>query len=295
MEWPAQLTAPSYAPLLFGAVAEGRFEHAFVPLTVEAGGHRGVFAVSQDALKVDGVRVNASAILQQSVADLIGASLLTPKLLDQMWAQRAITVLPCTQPITSSAAGMVAHSACVDRQIDKLGGIPPGGIAQTTCKTWVVSNALLRHPGRAENLGWYLEHPVAGVPFDPAPTLAGARMIQSPGFAHDGHHLDYSQCVLLVASACVVDGHPTTFSAVATDPNLAALVNHDGALRVLRQPGAPELVTPPAAAIKAPGKATLTLAATGAAFGAVVAGPPGALVGAAAGWAADAVRRKLLA
>jgi hypothetical protein len=296
VQWPVNLTDPSYDPMVLGAVANGQFEHTFVPITIEVGGHQGVFGVSQDALKIDGVRVNASATLQQQIADLLGAYLLTPKLLDQMWAQRAVTLLPCTQTINSTAAGMLKHSACVGAELAKAGGVPAGGIAQTVCKTWVLTNALLTHPGKACNMGWHLQNRLVGVPFDPAPSLPGAHMIQSPGFAHDVAHLDYSQCVLLIARACAVDGQPTDFASVAQNPDLAPLVSHEGVLKLLRQPGVPEFVAPPTTPTSAPaGGTTVALTAVGAGIGGAIAGPPGALVGGAIGWAADALRRRLTA
>jgi hypothetical protein len=287
MDWPKNLDSPSYAPMVLGAIAAGQFDHTFVPVTIDVGGHRGVFRVSKDALKIDGVRINASAILQQQIADLLGAYLPTPKLYDQMWAQRTTTVLPCPMPINSTAAGMIAHSACVEKQISG----PTNGIIQTVGKTWVLSNKLSLKT--AMNMGWYLEKPMAGVPFDPAPTLAGAHMIQSPGTAHGPNHCDYSQVCLFVALDCVVDGRPTTFAEVAKDPSLCALVNHTGVLYTLRQPGAPELVTPPSVVAKPPGGATVALTAAGAGAGALIGGPVGAVLGGAAGLVADAVRRTI--
>jgi len=43
------------------------------------------------------------------------------------------------------------------------------------------------------------------------------------------------------------------------------------------------------------GKETVMFAAAGAGIGAAIAGPPGAIVGGAVGWALDTLRRKLLA
>jgi len=294
VQWPADLRDPSYDPLVLGAIADGHFEHAFVPLTIDVGGHRGVFGVSQDALKIDGVRIDASAELLQHIADLLGAFLLTPKLFDQMWAQRAVTLLPQTEAINSTAAGMVEHSAAIDAQLAKLGGVPPGGIVQTVGKTWVITNALLAHPGKACNVGWHIEKPIGGVPFDPAPTLPGAHMIQSPGFAHGISHLDYSQVCLMAKRECIIDGQPTDFATVAQSPELAPLVSHEGVLKVLRQPGVPELVNPPVAAIEPASGKTVVFAAVGASIGAAVAGPAGGVIGGMVGWAADAIRRKLV-
>jgi hypothetical protein len=294
MQWPSNLLGnPAYASMVLGAISEGRFEHVFVPLTIRAGGHTGVFRVSQDALKIDGVRINVSATLQQQIADLFGAYLLTPKLLDQMWAQRAVTVTPCTGSSAadmSTSEAMVKHSECVNRKL-----IPTSGIVQTVGKTWVITNALLDHRGKACNDGWHLEKPLGGyVPFDAAPTLRGAHMIQSPGYHHDQNWIDYSQIALFIHRDCLVDGNPSAFADVARDPSLSALVNHDGILHVLRQPGVPEMIRPPVESPPPPGAATIALMGVGAGIGAGIAGAPGAMVGGALGWAADTVRRKLL-
>jgi hypothetical protein len=263
--------------MVLGAIAAGNYEHTFVPLRVGSA----VFQVSQDALKIEGVRVNMGAILQQHIADLLGARLLTPTLLDQMWAQRAVTLTPCTQAFTESTAAMVVHSACVDAKLAAAGGVPPYGIVQTVGKTWVLDNELLNHPGMACNMGWYLEQRMPNVPFDAAPTLPGAHMIQSPGYAHSANYAgDYSQVGLFV----LADGFDAT------------IANGGVALRVLRQPGAPELVTPPSTVASIlPDRTTLAIAGIGAGVGAAIAGSAGAFVGGAVGLALDAVRRKLLA
>ena len=120
-------------------------------------------------------------------------------------------------------------------------------------------------------------------------------MIQSPGFWHGPTHVDYSQIVLLVKSECVVDGKQMTFASVAQDPTLSALVSHEGVLKVLRQPGALEMVKPPLVSAKPMDKATVATTAGGAAIGAAFGGVPGAIIGAAVVWAADAIKRTLQA
>jgi len=207
-----------------------------------------------------------------------------------MWAQRAVTILPCTQPIASTTEAMIKHSSCIDAQLARM-SVPANGIVQTVGKTWVLSNKLSNTV--AMNDGWHIEKQIPGVPFDPAPTLPGAHMIQSPGTRHGPLHADYSQICLFVSKGCIVDGNVTTFADVAQSPTLASIVSGEGPLRILRQPGAPEIVQPPRVASKPADAGTLALTAGGAAAGAAIGGPPGALVGAALGWAADSVRRML--
>lgn len=298
MQWPAQLSNPAYADMVVQAVADGKFERALVPLTVSANGHQATFQVSQDALKVDGVRINASAFLQQRLADLLGAHLVTPKLLDQMWLNRAVTILPCPQPPASTADAMVRHSICVSRALAAAGGAPANGIVQTVGKTWVLTNQL--SPTVAVSVGWHLAQPVPGLPFDPAPSEPSEHVAQSPG-VHDPSWIDCSQVCLFVDAECVVDGAYATFAEVARSPELSALVSHEGPLRFLRQPGLPgmgmpiataETVTPPTPSAALQGAGTVGAVALGAGVGGFLAGPPGALAGAGVGWAADALRRQ---
>jgi hypothetical protein len=61
------------------------------------------------------------------------------------------------------------------------------------------------------------------------------------------------------------------------------------------EPEDAEQVTPPTDAPPPPGLPTVAMTVVGAGIGAKVAGAPGAFIGGALGWAADAVRRKLLA
>jgi hypothetical protein len=241
MNWPASLLDASYGQILRDAVGAGQYEMAWVPLKSTIPGHSAIFQVSADALKVGGVRVNVSATLQQQIADVLGALLLTPRLLDLMWSERAVTLPPSPAPIAATSAAMIAHSARVDALLAKAGGAPSGGIVQTVGKQWVISNALEAHPGRAENMGWHFAGPsFGGQTFEPSPTLPGVRLIQGPGWAHDIHHLDYSQVCCLVHRSCVVDGAARDLAEVLRDKDLAPLATGaEGVAHFLRQPGVP--------------------------------------------------------
>lgn len=214
-------------------------------------GHTATFYVFADALKICGVRVNASAKLLQQIADMLGCLMLTPKIADLAWVQRTVHLPPFPRPITSTTAGMVAHSADIDKALRKL-NIPPGAFIQTVGKIWVMDNDLLIKPGKAENYGWHFEGQSFG-------TIKGEvnaslqkdargqfiRLIQGRGWAHDIEHVDYSQIILLMSRMCEVDGAPMEVCKLLTDPELAPLGSHQGVMKVLRQPGVPgaQLIT----------------------------------------------------
>lgn len=206
------------------------------------------FRVMSDALEVDGTRINVSARLEQQIADVLGCMLLTPKLADMIWMQRALTLIPYPRQITSSTQAMIEHSGKIDSGIAATGQDPDSLIC-TVGKHWVLDKALNSHPGKAENYGWHF----AGASFqgitgevcaslikDPA-TGMYYRLIQGCGWAHDISHVDYSQTCVLVRKKCLVEGNRMNLSDVLSDATLAPLVSHNGVTTIFRQPGVPEL------------------------------------------------------
>lgn len=153
--------------------------------------------VTADAVKVQGVRINASATVQQQIADALGCLLPTPKIFDAMWLARAATLTPAILPISSTTAAMIQASAMIDAQLAALGN-PPGIVVQQ--KTWCLSNVLVTHAGKAANYGFYVipNQPGFkwnGIGTDPTSSFPQqpqkGRVIQSVGTAHDPSHVDY--------------------------------------------------------------------------------------------------------
>lgn len=230
---------------LFKAVLDGKADFSFVDLTVQEGGHTAVFQVFGDALKIDGVRINVSAELEQKIADVLGCMLLTPRLADLIWSERDCTLAPHPRLITSATDAMIGHSQQIDADLAKL--TTQSKLIATVGKHWVVANELLQHAGRAENYGW---HYAPGGWTGPSETSCSKdpktgqyiHMIQGAGWAHDMHHVDYSQICVLVSKTCTVDGQSRDIKDVLSDPVLCVLGSHQGPLKVFRQPGTIEVV-----------------------------------------------------
>ena len=214
----------------------GGCELSWATITSTDGSNSATFTVMADALKLDGVRVSVSARTEQRIADALGCMLLTPKLADLVWAQRGVSLVPFPRPISSSVAATVAHSKDIDKAVEAAGG---SGIISPVGKHWVVSNGLETHPGMAENYGWHFSgKEFGGLTGEASASLPNVRVIQGRGWRHDMHHSDYSQTCVLVALDCELNGQPTDIRTILQDPALCNLANHDGVLRVLRQPGA---------------------------------------------------------
>jgi hypothetical protein len=307
----SSLEEPAYEAAVLGAILSGDYDVTMAEIQSQTDGHTATLRVFADVLKMDveyvdnsgvvqqalGVRICASARLEQQIADAMGLSLMTSKIAELRYGTRGITIPPSPlggTPDMGTTARMVLESQRMDAAIAAAGG---SGIIGTTGKDWILDNVVLDHPGRAINFGWFLPagtpSPWEGVPLYPSPGRT-ALLIQPASWAHDIAHADYSQQICLVDKACSVDGQAMNLADVLMSPSLATLVNYHGPLKPLRQPGVPELIVPPVDRSAPPGAATLALMGIGAGIGASLAGGPGAMVGGAVGWGVDAVRRKLI-
>jgi hypothetical protein len=243
------LLNPAYNKAVLDAVAAQSMTVAWAEVTAQAGGHSATFKVFADALKLpvapiaaalgaqvpagspEQVRISVSATLEQQIADLLGCLLLTPRLSDMVYLQAGKRIEPQPMPIAATLEAMCSVSARVDKAAGGASFIAPAG------KDWCIDNDLLAHPGRAENYGWQTPGASwAGSSWEPAVT-PGLRVVQGRGWAHDASHLDYSQVCRLVHRRCTVDGATRDLAEVLSDPQLAPLASHQGALKVLRQPG----------------------------------------------------------
>lgn len=251
-QWPTNLLDPTYGKMILNAATQKEYDLRWAPLRIPSPDGVTVIELlfSADALKMGGVRINVSATLQQQLADVLGAMLPTPKIMDLAWLARAATIPVVTLPIASTSAAMIESSNKLDARIAAAGN--PSGILLSE-KTWAIGNTLLTHPGKAMNYGDYVIPNQPGyaysgiateacVSFPQRPQLG--RVIQGQGWAHDPSHIDYSQICWLVHRTCTVNGVSTDLAAVLTDPKLAPLLSHEGVLQVLRQPGVPQFACP---------------------------------------------------
>lgn len=223
-------------------IEAGDFEVPLQAIEVQAGGHVGVFHVFSDALKVGGVRINVSADLQQQIADLLGAMLLTPRLADLVWQNRVVDLDPKPMPITSSTAAMIEQSNKIENAIpDSDKGQP----VNTVGKHWTLVKSIFSDSAKAKrkaaNYGWHFEGSnFQGIKGEATVSLPGVRVIQGVGTVHDISHTDYSQICQLALRSCIVDGEERDLADIYTDPELAVLVSHEGPLPGWRQPGVGE-------------------------------------------------------
>lgn len=242
---PFPNTLPERETYILQQVQQGCYEADWNPVDSVIDGHTARFWVMTDALKVDGVRVSVSADLEQKIADRLGASLLTPKLADLLHAQAEIIIDPLPRSITSSTQAMLDQDRKITEAIEAAApGGAKGAIVSTVGKHWVIDHQLASTM-RAVNYGWHFKGTnfkgIKGFPPESGHPK-GTSIIQPSSTAHNIRHVDYSQVCVLVLKACLVDGQISSLADVLTDPDLAFLASHCGALKVLRQPGVSEPV-----------------------------------------------------
>ena len=228
---------------ILSQIEAGAFELEWVPLQVT---EDLTIYVSSDALKIDGVRINVSATLQQEIADRVGGELLTTEIADLIWV-RGDRITPSTQtncPLT--VAGMLHHSQEVDGKLEKVENRK--GIATNTGKHWVRDNLNLNTP-HAINYGWH-KKPGPSDGKNLAPSLRKVdgyplRLIQTRGTFHDRFHWDYSQTCTLVCNVCTYKGVDTTPLVDILTMDKTPLTFDGKPLKVLRVVGVPKTYNGP--------------------------------------------------
>lgn len=237
-------------------VKAGRFTHGWCEMDLKDDqGNTLTVLVSCDALTMhvqttEGeqivenarTRITVDAYTQQEIADELGALLLTPKLLDEIYRQAPKKIPPQTGrhgPKMATTAEMIRHSEDVDAAAIKLGvSIPPA--ISNVGKHWVISKIAFQ-PGkvrlnRSVNYGWFSksakDRSVTGLP-----------IIQSQGTRHTAGmsgvagHTDYSQVSAFAHRSAKWNGAPVDLADVYTGRAPGTdLVSHEGPLPAARLP-----------------------------------------------------------
>lgn len=210
----------------------------------------------------DGVRLPASADELQQIADIVGGMLLTPRVADLIWMQAGIKFdanVNSGPPDYTIAAEMdiTQLHTMIQNDIESCGGDKPDKLVSCVGKYWVLINELeqvgkVQGDWAACNYGWFAEQ-ASGPGLTP-----GTQCWQRPGYKHNKLHLDPSQTIRLMWKRGELSRdegetwQDVDIEGVASDPELAGLLTHDGKpLGYLRQKGVEQqspgghLVLPP--------------------------------------------------
>ncbi|NLI76081.1 MAG: hypothetical protein GX442_06520 [Candidatus Riflebacteria bacterium] len=195
--------------------------------------HTAVFRCLPDYLCIgtdeDFVRIPMSPIAGQVLADRFGCLLPTAKMVDEIYRQAAVQLLP--QPMSSGAyanwqARMTKnefyreHQRLVESQRTRTGH-RLGDLLAGHKKDVLISNFLDSHRKNVVIYGWH-DKRNQGKP------------IQGYGFSHENTYADYSHGIRLVSRTVTVDGVDRPIAEVLGDPVLSRLLSNEGPMRDLR-------------------------------------------------------------
>jgi hypothetical protein len=213
-----------------------------VPVFVKSGSIELTYFVAPDYLAVgsddDDFLVPLSPGTAQKVADLLGCTLPTPRMVDDIYAKATLKLTP--EPIPPSAAMttvpvFLKHHEMILAQRKNA---PPGPLVAGHKKDVVIANRVFATRGKVAIYGW---HRAVDQPIQPLYT------------GHTSAWVDYSHGIRLVQRKMLVNGQPRPIEDVLADPQLAPLLSSDGVMSRTRYPIAEEEEKKPPKA--APGSA----------------------------------------
>lgn len=203
------------------------YQRRFVPITVEAEGRVATLHVLCDYLAVgsdeDFVRMPMTSAAAQRIANRVGATLPTPKLVDEIYRQ-AVVKLPPSWIDGGPTEGTLAdykthHDTLEERRL--RGGHPLGVLTAGHKKDIVLCELVAERPGRVAIYGWHKRE---------------GSVVQPLSTAHSCRYADYSHGVRLVDQQMRVGSEIVRVSDALADAELAYLLSDDGPLSVMSYP-----------------------------------------------------------
>ncbi len=233
------------------ATVAGKAVFEWFPLHLSAHGHEMKLFVMRDAVKFDGVRHHANPIELQQIADLLGASMLTPKVVDLIWEHATIKFdsIVAVNKVIAANSTSEKISKLIDDEVERLGG-DNGGLIDSVGKYWVITNRLLGKgllygDKNACNYGWPSSK--AGSISDVTPKIKGVvhKVWQTLGFKHNDLHEDPSQTIRLMYGVVLLKKQgestfePVTLDWILSTTGFCDMISHEGPVRYKRQKSVP--------------------------------------------------------
>jgi len=222
---------PERNQIIIKAVEDKLIKFNWVPITSEIPGHKAIFYVTEDAgyFELENgyrYRPQVTATMTQQCADILGASMVTAKIMDLSYKQAVIvedaTILTAGPEMSSSTYSKKYNDLVEKKRTGR------SGLFRDCGKSWLLSNHLPTSAG-AVNYGFFYKDA-------PAISAGGLHLYQNIGSMHNAQHLDYSQVLFLMDSTCTVDDVTCNVKDIMQDKELCHLINYDGILKYIRQP-----------------------------------------------------------
>jgi hypothetical protein len=183
--------------------------------------HAVVYEVMPDYLAIgsneDFCRIPMGPVTAQRLANLFGASLPTPKLVDNIYLNAELKVDPVTYAPVGNANELVSkfveHNTAIELQ-RTASGKPLGALMGGTKKDVVLSN-LITDPTRPDHVVIYGWHKMDGTPIQPVTNI------------HINSYVDYSHGIRLINAELLVDSTVMTVSKILTNATLYKMLSNE--------------------------------------------------------------------
>jgi hypothetical protein len=173
-------------------------------------------AIGSDA---DYLRIPMNLATATAIADAFGFLLPTRKMVNAIYAQSAHHFVPEPLPAgprMTSTDYYLTHNAMIERQAH-ADAVSPGTLVAGHKKDVVLTNLLLRNPGRIAIYGW---HRPTGAPIQPLSTV------------HGSCYADYSHGIRLVSAMAWRNGDLRPLLDLLRDASIAPALSDEGIIRV---------------------------------------------------------------
>lgn len=193
----------------------------------DRGGRSTTILVMPDYLAIgsddDYLRIPMNLATATAIADQFGFLLPTRKIVNAIYAQSVHHFMPEPLPagprMTSTDYYRV-HNAMIEKQA-RAADLLPGILVAGHKKDVVLTNLLVRNPGRIAIYGW---HRPTGLPIQPLSTV------------HGSCYADYSHGIRLVADMAWRDGELRPLRELLQDASTASALSDEGIIRVAGGP-----------------------------------------------------------
>lgn len=182
--------------------------------------HACTYEVMPDYLAIgsneDFCRIPMGPITAQKLADLFGAVMPTPLLVDNIYTHAAIKLEPVTYPWSEESTlvpKFVEHNAAIENQRITAGGIL-GQLVGGTKKDVVLSNKIV-DPTRPNHVVIYGWHQLNSLPIQPVSNV------------HINSYVDYSHGIRLLNAEILVDGVIMNIKTILADPVLYKMLSNE--------------------------------------------------------------------
>ena len=212
-----------YAQIISGNVPN--WQRALKPISVSASGHTATYYVSPDELAIgsdtDYFLEPTTPILAQRLADLLGCTLPTRKMVNQIWTNATVKLTPqtippsaamTTMPVFAMNNFMVMTNRDSFTNAQPLGALVSGDKKDVVISTLIYSNLTTGVPNPVVIYGWIYPN---------------GTVIQPLYNGHANTYADYSHGTRFVQMNLTVDGAANTVSNVLPSPTLAGLLSDE--------------------------------------------------------------------